>query len=97
MKQASPGTGEAEELAIRVLGWLAQDADMMGRFLALTGIEPGAIRQAAREPGFHAGVIAFLMGHEPTLMSFCGSAGVEAYYVAACHRVLSGPEAESWP
>lgn len=94
--RATPIQDDAEELAITILGWMIQDPDMMGRFLALSGIEAGAIRQAAREPGFYAGVTGFLMGHEPTLMAFCESSSVKADYVAACHRRLGGPEDQSW-
>lgn len=96
LKQASPSAEEAEELAIQVLGWLVQDAEMMRRFLALSGIEPGAIRQAAQEPGFYPGVTGFLMAHEPTLMAFCASADLKPEHVVACHQVLIGPESHSW-
>ena len=93
----APNQEEADELAIGILGWLTQDPDMMGRFLALSGIEANAIRQAAREPGFFAGLTGFLMNHEPTLIAFCEQNGLKAEFVAACHHKLSGPEAEAWP
>src|SRR5688572_21247610 len=96
MKGMTPSGEQAEELAIKVLGWLTQDPDMMGRFLALSGIEAGSIRQAAREPGFFAGLTGFLMNHEPTLMTFCEQNAVKAEFVAACHRTLSGPGDDAW-
>ena len=92
----APSSETAEELAIKVLGWLTQDPDMMRRFLALSGIEPGSIRQAAAAPGFFAGLTGFLMNHEPTLMTFCEQNDVKAEFVAACHHKLSGPGAEAW-
>lgn len=62
---------EAEGFAIEALIWLAQDKDLLPRFLSLTGIEASSIRSAAREPGFLAGVLQFYLSHEPTLLRFC--------------------------
>lgn len=61
----------AERLAIEALGFLARDEELMTRFLAMSGIEAAAIRRAAREPGFLAGVLQFIAAHEPTLLRFC--------------------------
>jgi len=62
---------EAEAIAIEALAWLAQEKDLLPRFLALTGIEAASIRQAALEPGFLAGVLQFFLSHEPTLLRYC--------------------------
>ncbi|MHC5232106.1 DUF3572 domain-containing protein [Brucella sp. LJL56] len=69
------GQADAEAIAIEALGWLAQDKDLLPRFLALTGIEATSIRQAALEPGFLAGVLQFFLAHEPTLIRYCEDAG----------------------
>lgn len=87
---------DAEATAIQILAWLTGQPDLLGRFLALTGVEAGSIRQAAAEPGFLAGVTGFVMAHEPTLMAFCEESGVGPERVAACHHRLAGPESESW-
>lgn len=78
----------AEELAIAALGFIAADPVLLPRFLALTGIEAGAIRQAAGEPGFLAGVLQFIRAHEPTLTAFCDASGIPAHQVAAALRAL---------
>ena len=90
------GTVEAETMAIKMLGWLVARPELLGRFMALSGVDAGSIRQAAAEPGFLAGVTGFVMAHEPTLMAFCGENEVKAERVAACHNRLAGPESESW-
>ena len=64
------GADEAERIAILALGHVASDETLMTRFLAVTGIDPGEIRKAAADPGFLAGVLDFLLGHEPDAVAF---------------------------
>ena len=78
----------AEALAIRALGFVAADPELLPRFLAITGIEAGSIRQAAREPGFLAGVLQFIAAHEPTLMRFVEESGIPPQQVSAALRAL---------
>jgi hypothetical protein len=78
----------AEALAIRALAFVASDPELLPRFLAITGIEAHAIRQAAREPGFLAGVLQFIAAHEPTLMRFSDESGIPPQDVAAAMRAL---------
>ena len=39
-----------ENLAVQALAFLAADPERLGRFLAVTGIGPDAIRRAAADP-----------------------------------------------
>ncbi|MCF3643259.1 DUF3572 domain-containing protein, partial [Rhizobium sp. TRM95111] len=61
------------------------------RFLALTGVEPAAVRGAVGDPGFLAGLVDFVMGHEPTLMAFCAATGIRPETVQRAHARLSRP------
>ncbi|HEV7252649.1 MAG TPA: DUF3572 domain-containing protein [Mesorhizobium sp.] len=79
---------DAEDLAVHALGFIAADTELLPRFLALTGIEAGQIRQAAREPGFLAGVLQFIAAHEPTLLRFAESAHVAPRSVDEALRAL---------
>lgn len=78
----------AEALAIAALGHVAADPVLLPRFLAISGIDAAQVRQAAREPGFLAGVLQFLMAHEPTLAAFCAASGHAPAAVAAALRAL---------
>ena len=78
----------AEALAIRALGFVAADPELLPRFLAITGIEAGSLRQAAREPGFLAGVLHFIAAHEPSLMRFSEESGIPPQQVSAALRAL---------
>ena len=86
---------EAQAVAVKALTFIASDPQLLPRFLALTGIEPGEIRQAAREPGFLAGVLQFVLAHEPTLMAFSEASSIPPQDVGAAHKALPFGE-EGW-
>jgi hypothetical protein len=80
----------AEAVAIQALGFLAQDDERLGRFLALSGVGPGDIRAAASQPGFLAGVLDHIVGDEALLVAFAAHADLAPPQVAAAHSILSG-------
>jgi hypothetical protein len=82
------------ELAIGALGFIAADPEELSRFLALTGIDPGAIRAAAAETGFLGGVLAYVAGNERTLLAFAAQAGVAPEEIEKARIVLSGADWE---
>ncbi|MEM9107650.1 MAG: DUF3572 domain-containing protein [Pseudomonadota bacterium] len=81
---------ETSALGIDALTWIAQDEEQMSRFLALSGLSAENLRAAASEPGFLAGVLGFLMGHEPTLMAYCEDRGIAPEKVAKAWHALGG-------
>lgn len=81
---------DAEAIAIEALAWLAQDKELLPRFLTLTGIEATSIRQAAREPGFLAGVLQFFLAHEPTLLRYCADTGRDPAAIEKALACLPG-------
>jgi hypothetical protein len=83
-----PRRDNAEALAIQALGFVASDPELLPRFLAITGIEAHSIRQAAGEPGFLAGVLQFILAHEPTLLRFSEATGIAPGSVAVALRAL---------
>ena len=71
MKQGpAPTRQQAEGLAIQALTFIAGDPERLGRFLAITGIGPGEIRAAAREPGFLAGVLEYMASDDRLMSAF---------------------------
>jgi hypothetical protein len=84
------GREAAEALAIQALSYIAADGERLGRFLSLTGIGPGEIRAAAREPGFLAGVLEYLAGDERLLTDFAKEAGHDPSTIEAARLALGG-------
>lgn len=81
----------AEATAVTILGWLAAEPELLSRFLALTGVAPSEVRTAVNDTGFLAGIVDFLMSHEPDLLAFCDATGTKPEAVVHAHAVLSGP------
>lgn len=89
-RTAAMAPGEAEAVGIRALAFVASDPDLLPRFLSVTGIDAGRIREAAREPGFLAGVLDFVLAHEPTVMAFAAASALDPSSLAAARRALPG-------
>lgn len=87
----TPAVADAQATAVAILGWLAGEPELLSRFLALTGVAPGEVRNAVGDPGFLAGLVGFLMDHEPTLLAFSAATGVAPETVVQADALLSGP------
>ncbi|WP_103224178.1 DUF3572 domain-containing protein [Roseibium marinum] len=81
---------EAQGIATEALLQLSRDPEQVGRFLAMSGIGPDVIREAAEEPGFLAGVLEFYMMDEALLLAFCENSGVRPTMMAAARYALAG-------
>lgn len=92
-----PGLEAASEIAIAGLSHIAGNAELLDRFLALTGMDPARIRREAERPAFLAGVLEFYLGHEPTLYAFAEASGYQPQAIAAAHRQLAGSGQDGSP
>jgi hypothetical protein len=90
---ASITAENAQVLAIKGLNFIANDEEMLGRFMDLAGLAPNDFRAAAGEPEFLAGVLSFLMDHEAVLLAFAATAGISPQLIAGAHLALSGAPA----
>ena len=80
----------AEALAIQAFSFIAAESERLGRFLAASGLGPAAIREAAGEPMFLAGVLDHIAGHEPLLLSFAAETGIAPKEIIAACAALGG-------
>ena len=93
----STGRESAESTAIAALGFLAAEPERLSRFLALSGLGPNNLRQAATSPGFLAAVLDHLAADERLLVAFAETQGVGPAEVTRARDALAGPPAESSP
>lgn len=84
-----------EETAAAILGWLANEPEMLSRFLALSGVQVNHLRTAIDDPGFLSGMIDFIMSHEPTLIDFCKASDWQPEAVVAAAHHYSAPGLDS--
>ena len=80
----------AEQLAIAALGFIADEPERLGRFLAMTGLGPGSLRNAAHEPNFLAGVLDHVAADETLLVAFAAQHEVDPDAVMRARDELGG-------
>lgn len=83
-------TGQAATLAIGVLAFLAADDDVLGQFLATTGIGPSDLRSRAEDPTLLAAVLDYLLRDEKLLLRFCSETGTAPEMPARARAKLPG-------
>jgi Protein of unknown function (DUF3572) len=74
---------------VAALTFIAQDGEQLGRFLTLSGLEPGNLREAAADPGFLVGVLDYLTGDEALLLAFAANFQIDPTAIATAQRLLS--------
>lgn len=79
---------DAETLAIRAIGFLAEEPPRIGRFLALTGMDPGTLMAGAESAPIQVAVLDHLLSDESLLMVFSGHADVAPDAIQAARALL---------
>jgi hypothetical protein len=80
----------AESLALQALAFLAADERRLGALLAQAGWTLAELRDAAQEAHVLAGILDFLMSHEPFLLAFSAESGHGPELIAKARRALPG-------
>jgi Protein of unknown function (DUF3572) len=68
---------EAETIALRALGFMAEDEDRIGAFMGETGISPDDLRDHAASPAILTAVLDYLSRDESLLLMFATNAGAD--------------------
>lgn len=77
-------------IGVKALRFIAADDVQLHRFLGMTGLDVGQLRAAAADPAFFAGLLDFVLDHEPTLLAFAAGAGIAPESVRAARERLGG-------
>jgi hypothetical protein len=85
-------TPDPESLALQALAYIAGDDERLERFIGLTGIAPGSLRDLARDPAGLGAVLDYLLGWEPLLLEFAEAHALPPESVAVARRKLPGGE-----
>ena len=77
-------------LAIQALSFIAEEPERLSAFVSATGIDIAAIRDAARQSDFLAGVLEHMLADESLLIAFAESAGVDPADIGRALRAFGG-------
>ena len=77
-------------IALKALGFLADDDERFSRFMAMTGLTPQMIRSQAGEPGFLAAVLDHMTSDQTLLFLFAESCGISPSLIDQARLALSG-------
>ncbi len=96
----------AEDIAVAALGWMAGDADVLGSFLAASGLSASGLpasgasvsglRAGAADPAFLGGVLDFVLQRDDWVLAVAGAAGVAPDAVLAARAALPGGDLPHW-
>ena len=85
---------EAEAIALLALSYITTHEEVLGRFLSMSGLEPGTIRHAAASPGFLAAILDYVASDEPLLLALAKEMDARPERIMEAHRTLSPSEFE---
>ncbi len=86
----------ANEAGIAALAFLAEDEERLSLFLALSGLGPHNLRQAAAEPAFLGAVLDYLGSDDKLLIAFAASRNLSPEQVIQARDALNGRPPD-WP
>lgn len=86
----------AQHLGITALGFLAEDPDLLGHFLAQSGADADALRGAAENPEFLGFVLDFILLDDQTVLALADRAGIPPEEVARARAHLPGGDLPNW-
>lgn len=78
----------AEAIALNALVWTLSDEARAQRLLALTGLEPGELRNRLGDPTLLAAAIMFLESYEPDLIACADHLGIKPATLTAARVQL---------
>ena len=86
----------AEILALRCLGWLAGNEDLLPVFLGATGASVDDMRERAQDPEFLGSLLDFVMLNDAWVMAFCEANAIPNEHIKQARAALPGGQEMNW-
>ena len=85
--KAGKAREQAEALAIKALGFLAADEELLGDFMGQAGLSPDSLRDAAKSRNFLNFVMDFICSNDTLIVNFASAEHIrpEAVMTARHH------------
>lgn len=90
------GQESAETMALRALGWLLAQEEVLPGFLAATGAAPSELAARAADPDFLGAVLDFLLSEDALVVGFCDAAGLPYEAPMRARAALPGGGVPHW-
>ncbi len=86
----------AEMLAVRALGWIAGNDDLLPVFMGASGASADDLRAGASDPAFLGAVLDFLLMDDAWVVAFCDSEALRYDSVMRARHALPGGGEVNW-
>lgn len=86
----------AEEIALKSLGWIAADDDLLAVFLGATGVSIDDLKLRAADPEFLVSVLDFLTMDDAWVVGFCDASGLAYDQPMLARHALPGGAQMHW-
>lgn len=83
---------EAEHIAITGFEYLANEPEILSRFLSITGVSPDELRNSINQPAFLVGILDFFLSDEKTLIEFAKVKKLNPEHINIARQIIAGPE-----
>ncbi len=91
LKTERNAANDSNVIALQLLGFIAGNMEILGRFMALTGSGPDDLRNRLHDPDFHAAILEFTMQDEKLLLAFATEQNLDPQIVARAYHATLGP------
>lgn len=86
----------AQTIALQALAHIAADEDLLGGFMAHSGLAVDELKTLASEPAFLGGVLDFILSDEEGLLAFCAATDIAPETPKLARMSLPGGEEVHW-
>ena len=90
MKSSYPKRGDAQTIALRVIGWIVADTGRADRFLAMTGLDGDQLRAGLSGKAIQLAGLDFLLGYEADLIACAADLAETPQALVAAREELAG-------
>lgn len=87
---------QAETIALKALGWLAANDELLPVFLGASGASTDELAARASDPAFLGAILEFLTMNDEWVMEFCDGAGMKYEDPLRARYALPGAEQMNW-
>ena len=86
----------AQLLAIRALGWLAAEREILDAFLGQSGASVEDLRKGAAQPAFLCAVLDHILTEDRWVLACAGELGAPPSALVEARAVLGGGDLRHW-